>query len=231
MNTSEPLDGICDSEAARLLPWFVTGRLSAEDSARISRHLGDCAICRADYDEQCALRAAIRTEGPVEYAPQEGLAKTLARIDELARSDADRDLPVAAMPAPARRFGVTQWLIAAVLVQAIGLGTLIGALLTRSSTPAERPAYETLSAPSASTSVPVIRAVFAAPMTMAQLKTLLSAQHLLIVTGPTEAGVFTLGAVEPVVSDSEINSSLEGLRASPFVLFAEPVRTAGAKSP
>jgi len=229
MNSSEPLDGICDSEAARLLPWFVTGRLSAEDSARISRHLGDCAICRADYEEQRALRAAIRTEGPVEYAPQEGLAKTLARIDELARGDAGPALPAAAVPV--RRFGVTQWLIAAVLVQAIGLGTLIGVLLTRSSTPAQRPAYQTLSAPASGTSGPVIRAVFAAPMTMAQLKMLLSAQHLLIVTGPTEAGVFTLGAVESGGSDSEINSSLEGLRASPFVLFAEPVRADGAKSP
>ena len=233
MNKSLPIDSICESEAARLLPWFVTGRLSAEDGERVGRHLQECAICRADHEEQRALRSAMRDDGPVEYAPQAGLEKTLARIDELARSEPDPSFSAAAVQdvAPTRRFGLTQWLTAAVIVQAIGLGTLAGALMNRNSAKSYPAGYQTLSSPATATAGPAIRAVFAAPMTVGELKSLLSAQRLLIVAGPTDAGVFTLGTAEAPFSTDRLDASLTGLRASPHVLFAEPVDAAATKSP
>lgn len=233
MNHSLPVESICDSEAARLLPWFVNGRLSAEEGERVGRHLQECAVCRADLEEQRDLRAAMRDDGPVEYAPQAGLEKTLARIDELARIETDPLLGVEAAPEfpPSRRFGVTQWLTAAVVVQAIGLGTLAGVLMTRNPAKSDQLGYQTLSSPAPVAAGPAIRAVFAAPMTVGELKSLLTAQHLLIVAGPTDAGVFTLGAADAPLSADRLDASLSGLRASPHVLFAEPVNAVAVKSP
>ena len=107
---------ICEAEPARLLPWFVSGRLSAADSERVTQHLEHCEICRRDVAEQRALRATLRVSDSVEYAPQAGLAKTLARIDELTREPlagithlaGERERAV-----PRRRFSATQWLAAA----------------------------------------------------------------------------------------------------------------------
>jgi hypothetical protein len=233
MSTTLHETGICDSEAARLLPWLVTGRLSEGDAARVNRHLEECAICRADVGEQRDLRSALRTEGPVEFAPQAGLAATLARIDELAR---DVDPPVAASRpgresvAP-RRPGMTQWLAAAVVVQAVGLGVLAAAFLHGAPTARAPADYETLSSPTAIASAPLIRAVFDTSMTVGELKTLLTSQHLSIVGGPTEAGVLTLGAADSAVGAARLDASLAGLRANPHVLFAEPVAAARAKVP
>lgn len=216
---------ICDAEAARLLPWFVNGRLSAADADRVTQHLEHCGICRADVAEQRALRVALKSGGSVEYAPQAGLAKTLARIDELTRDtgagfDAE-PVPVAAGRS-VRRFGVTQWLTAAVIVQAIGLGVVGSAYLARPGTERSAPRYATLSAPALApaASGPHIRAVFAESMTVAELKSLLANQNLLIVAGPSEAGVFTLGL--SAAGEPRLEVPLAGLRASRQVLFAEP---------
>jgi len=229
---STDVDGsICDAEAARLLPWFVNGRLSAADVERVTQHLEHCRICRADLAEQRALRAALKAGSSVEYAPQAGLAKTLARIDELTREPAPAHEDARAgrdAERRRRRFGATQWLTAAVIVQAIGLGAIGGSFLVRQAGDRNQAPYETLSSPMPVANGPRIRAVLAEAMTIGQLKSLLAAQKLLIVSGPTEAGVFTFGAMDAAANRDRPDAPLAGLRADPNVLFAEPVRGDGA---
>jgi hypothetical protein len=221
------VDGhVCDAEAARLLPWLVTDRLSAADAERVTAHVEHCEICRADLADQRALRATMRSASAVEYAPQAGLAKTMARIDELAREPAaGPDVAATDRHARSRRpqFGVTQWLTAAVILQAIGLGAIGGSYLVRQPADRGKAAYETLSTPAAVTSGARIRAVFAEGMTIARLKELLAAQHLVIVSGPSEAGVFTLGSTEVAPDRDRRDLPLAALRADPSVLFAEPL--------
>jgi len=60
----------CNEEAARLLPWYVNGRLSAADTERVASHLQRCAICRNDAAQEASVHALLKTEGPIEYAPQ-----------------------------------------------------------------------------------------------------------------------------------------------------------------
>ena len=48
----------CGEEAARLLPWYVTGRLSPADLERVSSHLQRCAICRADVAHERQVQAS-----------------------------------------------------------------------------------------------------------------------------------------------------------------------------
>jgi anti-sigma factor RsiW len=213
----------CEAEAARLLPWFITGRLSAADSERVARHLEHCAVCRSDLGHDQALRAALKSEGPVEYAPQAGLATTLARINELTREAPSAGSPPAAAR-PARRRATTQWLTAAVIVQAIGLGVLGSALLGHSAADRASARYETLSAPAPAAHGPRIRAVFAPATTLAELKTLLAAHRLVIADGPSAAGALTLVAADA----AELEPLLAALRADRNVLFAEPALNDGA---
>ena len=219
----------CDSEAARLLPWFATGRLSAADSERVTRHLDTCGICRADLAHERILRTTLKADGPVEYAPQAGLARTLARIDELTRDAPPARGEIASrreVRPGRRRFTATQWLAAAAIVQAVGLGVLGGSFLGRPAAERGAASYQTLSAP-VSAAAPAaggarIRVVFVRSTTIGELSTLLGTQRLLIVTGPSDAGVFTLGASDPTPEPGRLEALLASLRADPHVLFAEP---------
>src|SRR5579872_3817530 len=138
--------GRCDEEAARLLPWYVTARLHAEDTHRVTRHLKRCAICREDVTRERELRALLKSDSALEYAPQPGLANTLTRMGELER-EAPPAAPVAAPRAPMRalRFTAVQWLSAAALVQAVAVGALGSSLLHHSDQLDRQPRYATLS--------------------------------------------------------------------------------------
>ena len=215
----------CDSEAARLLAWFVTGSLSAADAERVAQHVERCRICAADLAYERTVRATLKADGPVEYAPQAGLAKTLAHIDELTRESPSPpgERATGREVAPLRRrFTATQWLAAAAIVQAIGLGVLGGSFLSRPANERAGARYETLSAPTPVANGARIRVVFTRSMTIGELTALLGAQRLLIITGPSDAGVFTLGATDATLDRGRLDALLAGLRADPNVLFAEP---------
>lgn len=225
---------VCDAEAARLLPWLVNGRLAEAEAERVTQHVQQCAICRADLAEQRSLRAMLKADGRVEYAPQAALARMLARIDESARGAAPGPGrgPTGRDPDRARRrLGVTRWLIAAVIVQAVGLGVLGSAYLLRVGADRGEPRYQTLSAPAPAATGPRIRAVFTASMTVGELTQLLAARHLLVVAGPSDAGVFTLGVMDAAAGSERLETLLAALRADPRVLFAEPAAGEGARTP
>jgi anti-sigma factor RsiW len=210
----------CDEEAARLLPWYVAGRLSAADLERVSSHLQRCAICRNDLAHERAVQGLLKADTRIEYAPQAGLAKILSRIDEFGR-----EAPTAASATPAsratgRRFGPVQWLTAAVLVQALALGWLGASLRDRPRSDLSAAPYQTLSADSAPlVSGAHIRAVFAPAMTLAELKSLLSSNNLTIIRGPSDAGAYTLASTATVPGDLE--HVVTALRTDARVLFVE----------
>lgn len=228
----------CNEEAARLLPWYVNGRLSAADMDRVASHLQRCAICRDDLAREAAVHSLIKTDERVEYAPQAGLAKTLSRIDELARDapvhDHDRTDPGPAAWAPAsraeRRTGAVQWLTAAVVLQAVALGWL-GVSLRHASEGAAVPNYHTLSTDSRPVSAAHLRVVFDPVMSLAQLGALLTEDHLAIVSGPSSAGAYTLASTEPVTDAAQLDSVVARLRGDRRVLFAESAINDGSSRP
>ena len=230
----------CDEESARLLPWYVCGRLSAADIERVSNHLQHCAICRSDVAHERAVREILKADAPVEYAPQAGLAKILSRIDEFGRDAplatehppaavlAQEAKPAVAVPGTRRRFGAVRWLVAAVVVQAVALGWL-GATLRDRAASAQPGSYQTLSTdPSFSTdakaaaSGPHIRAVFAPVMTLGELKSLLAANGLVVIRGPSDAGAYTLAAADARIGAGVIERAVAALRSDARVLFVEP---------
>jgi anti-sigma factor RsiW len=215
----------CDEEAARLLPWYVTGRLQGADFERVSSHLQRCAVCRDDLAHERAIRGLLQADDSVEYAPQAGLAKTLSRIDELAR-DAPAVAPPSRAPAAAsrRRTGALQWLTAAVIVQAVAIGWLGTSARHRMEPEAAAGQYQTLSAdPLPAAAGMHIRAVFAPGVTLADLKSLLAANSLTVVHGPSDAGAYTLAPTDARASAGQLGTTVAALRMDDRVLFAEPV--------
>jgi hypothetical protein len=252
MNRPTTVEGCADA-AASLLPWFVNETLSAEDRGRVEAHLADCALCRAELAAERRIRTLLRQPEAVQGVPQLGLRKLLARIDE-ERPLAERPLaegqhavadvtPVHAThvahsaPAPgltrARRArrpwrtALTPWLAAAVVVEAIGLGVL-GAQSAHQRNGLESASYSTMTAIAPSvTDGPGFRVVFTPGMTLIELRDVLRAQRLVVVAGPSEAGVFTLRLAGGATDSGIGTDALATLRADPRVRFAEPVARAG----
>jgi Putative zinc-finger len=191
----------CEEEAARLLPWYLTGRLSAADLERVSSHLRHCAICRNDLAHERALLGLLKTNNRIEYAPRPGLAKVLS-------------------PGTRRRFGPVQWLTVAVLVQALALAWLGAASRYRPQSAMLPAPYQTLSADAVSpVAAPRIRAVFAPAMTLAELKALLASNDLTIVRSPSDAGAYTLASTRALPAGPE--PVVAALRTDARVLFVE----------
>jgi anti-sigma factor RsiW len=216
---------ICESEAARLLPWLVAGRLQPADARRVDEHLATCPVCRADFDEQRQLRELIRAEETIEHAPQPGLQKLMTRIEEL-----DRELPSVAPPGASAAVppaGVPRWLVAAVIVQALGLGLLGGIVWRNAETAIPSAPYQTLASPAPSTDrAPRLRVVFAPDMTLADLASVLGPMHGTIVAGPSDAGAFTVAFPDDRAHAAALDAHVTRLRADPRVRFAEAVVTA-----
>jgi putative zinc finger protein len=219
-----PEEGRCEEEAARLLPWYVAGRLDAADAERVTRHLERCAICRDDLAHERTLRALLKSESGIEYAPQPGLAKTLARIDELDREAPGMPLSPGTQPAvPMRRVTATHWLAAAALLQAVALGILGTLVYHRASDPSRDARFSTLTSATAPLSGAAhIRAVFSGTLPLSALKTLLTENSLTIVAGPSDAGAYTLALTTSQKDEGRVSRVVADLRSHPEVIFVEP---------
>lgn len=209
-------------QAWELIPWLVNGRATAEERRLVEEHLADCADCRAELELQRrigqAMRAEAAPEPPADHAP--ALRRLWQRIDA--------EAVAGAAPPPRRAGALARALLAAVVIEAVGIAALSAALLDRDAAP--RGPYVTLSAPADGAAHATIRAVLAPELSLDRLRILLGASHLQIVGGPSEAGVYSL-APRSLREDIGTPAALAQLRADPGVRFAEPVDAAAHPGP
>ena len=207
-------------EVAALLPWFVNGTLSEADRRRVDAHLSLCARCRDGAAAERALFERIRgSDNAVEYLPTASLQRFNARLS--AAESAPNGAP---RVSPPRAWRMPRALAAAVAVIALALGVWTVTGRQRSGVLATPPHYRTVTTPENRPSDEVIRAVFAPQVTVVELQTLLAAAQLKIVSGPSEAGVYSLAAI----STRPVDDSLAMLRRQPTVRFAERTRSEAA---
>jgi anti-sigma factor RsiW len=188
------------------MPWVLQGSAPQEQSEWLAQHLAQCPACRTEFEQQSRLRLALSLPAEVEPDPGRGLERLLARLDE--------PEPVHA-PQLARAPWLSRALVAAVLVQAIGIG-ILGARLW-SEQPA--PAYRTLSQDAVPTVAGAIHVVPDAGMKLAQWDALLRSLRLQVINGPNEVGAYT---VVPAGSAST-RETVERLRAAQGIRLAEPI--------
>ena len=221
------------------LPFFVNGTLRGEARSDVEAHLAHCAECRAEVAVQASVRDAIVHEDVRQETAQSSFDQLWERIsdhDAHAEGAAAMGAGVAAgtgmgggiravAPATtsARRSPagtMLKWLVAAVVVEGVGLVALGATTWNSNAGLSTRADYRTLSTPAITLSGGQIRAVFAPDLTLGNLQTMLSTARLSIVDGPTEAGVYTLTLDD---ENGNVDAALDGLRQSASVRFAEPI--------
>jgi hypothetical protein len=209
-------------EVSALLPWYVNGSIGEQDRQRVDAHLSACADCRNDLAQEQRVYRAMTAETAVEYMPAASLKRLQARLDGIGAAEANSPANAAAdarsAAAPGRRFMRWPGLMAAsIAVMAVALSLLAADRWLRfRGTPAQ-PNYYTVTTSAPRPQGEVIRAVFSPTITLVELQSILDEAQLRIVSGPTEAGVYSLAAK----SSRPVSSSLALLREHAKVRFAE----------
>jgi hypothetical protein len=209
-------------EISALLPWYVNGTIGEQDRQRVDAHLILCASCRDDLARERLICRSMTHETAVEHMPAASLKRLQARLDGMTAAPAEAapaDAPthVSAAQTPRRSAAWQAAMAASIAVAAVAL-SLLGAdrwLQFRARTSA--PSYYTVTTSAARAPGEVIRAVFSPTITLAELQAILNETQLKIVSGPTEAGVYSLAAN----SGRPVSSSLALLRGNSNVRFAE----------
>ncbi|MDB5987635.1 MAG: hypothetical protein JWR16_2688 [Nevskia sp.] len=212
-------------EAWELIPWVVNGTATPEQNRVVEQHLEDCGDCREELVFQSQLHAAMNPESTREAVPKPALDRLWQRIDgaaavQLSRTQRRRQRRIDS--------GFARGLLALVIVEAIGVATLGGALWKRGEAAAHTPVYRTLSTSTETSQHATIHAVLVPSLAVGQLQTLLSASQLQIVGGPSKTGVYALA---PMSSSVDTNMALAQLRADPNIRLAEPIDLAQRSPP
>jgi anti-sigma factor RsiW len=207
-------------EIGELLPWFINGRLSEADRQRVDAHLRVCEACTDELAAQQRIYGVMSVDAEVERIPVAGLNRLRMRIDGLDAvqvssapdPDAHGEAP-AGSNWPQRRSAIA----ASIALTAVGaLAALLWNQHERRIAPSN---YYTVTTAAPQPANTAIRAVFAPTVTLSELQGLLDDAHLKIVSGPTEAGVYSLA----MSGSASVDWSLQRLRGHEVVRFAESV--------
>jgi hypothetical protein len=202
-------------EVSALIPWYVNDTLADPERQRVDAHLGGCAVCRDDLAVNKSIFEGIDAQPALDYMPVASLKRLQARLD-VAQAQA---APSAVAPLEPSRSDVSWrgWMAASIAAMAVAVGLLAADRWVQFEARAKQPNYRTVT-----TSIPrpageVIRAVFSPSITLVELQTMLDEAQLKIVSGPTEAGVYSLASNSTLT----VRSSLALLRQHSSVRFAE----------
>jgi hypothetical protein len=207
-------------DISALLPWYVNGSIGEHERQRVDAHLILCAGCRGDLAQEQLIYQGMTADTAVEYMPAASLKRLQARLDGVviaAPPDPRADLPAAQQRRGRRPMRWQGLMAASVAVMAVALSLLAADRWMQSRAHASAPDYYTVTTPAPHAPGEVIRAVFSPTITLVELQAILDGAQLRIVSGPTEAGVYSLAAN----SGRPVSSSLASLRRDEKVRFAE----------
>jgi hypothetical protein len=202
-------------EICQLLPWYVNGTLDELVRQKVDAHLVLCPVCRDELSFERRVFAKIDGETAIEYMPGPSLKRLHARLNTLQNK--------AVLP-PEQSRNPTPWHVlaaASVVAVVVTTGVLLIDRWVQYRAAAMQPVYSTATNSSPRPRDEVIRAVFAPSVTLVELQAMLDEAQLRIVSGPSEAGVYSLASN----SDKPVRTSLEQLRRHSTVRFAEPTRS------
>ena len=230
-------------EAAELLPWHVTHKLSAEESRRVEAHLAHCPACRQEAEELKALEAAVVTSNEELPRPATNLmARVLDRVDAYERQQAGMKAE--------RSWNFWQWLgqpklalaqlMILILLASVAVFNLVRAGRFQSLAQRERQRAELLTAQLADEqkryrtlaettdgsqkNVAKLNVMFEPEASEKQIRELLSSINASISQGPSALGLYVIAIPvdEGLTPDVTQEAALKILRSKPrIVAFAE----------
>ncbi|TFW31399.1 zf-HC2 domain-containing protein [Duganella callida] len=195
-----------------LLPWYASGQLAPDETARVQEHLQGCAQCRRELDWERATRAQAAADPAL--PPGVDMERALAQLLPALGPSAD---DAAARPARVRWWRAAaanqpswlRWAMAAQWVAIVGLAALL-------MKPSEEPAYRVLGSGAAMAGNLVV--VFQPNTSERELRRILQAQNARVVDGPTVTDAYLL----TVPADNR-DHALQALRAESAVKLVEPL--------
>ena len=213
MSHRRPENSAEHHEVSALLPWYVNATLEDGARQRVEAHVGICMVCRDDLAAQRRICEAIAAQPALDYMPVASLKRLQARLD--AKQSGSE--PTHAPPAAYRAWPWRGWMAASVAVAAVAVALLAADRWVQVEARRSQPNYRTVTSVTARAQGEVIRAVFSPNITLVELQTILDEAQLRIVSGPTEAGVYSLASN----SNLTVRDSLALLRRHSTVRFAE----------
>jgi hypothetical protein len=201
------LRGSPHEQAQQLLPWYVNGTLEADEAAMIEAHLAACAECRADLAaEQVLAREVAALPLDVEHA----WSMLSDRIDA---AGPPRRL---AEPVPFLRRKVSiGWALGGPLAAAAAVAFAVAVVPGAPSPVGET--YRALgSAPTAAPGNALV--MFRPDARDSDLRAALTKAGARVVDGPTASGAYVLR-----IAPASRAQVLDGLRAMPQIVLAEPI--------
>jgi hypothetical protein len=193
---------------ADLFPWYLNGTLGGRERQRVEGHVQECSTCRDELAKERRIYEEMAAEPSVEYLPAPSLKRLQAAISGRGAEHTPSRAAVVRRLLPWRGLAAASIVVAAVAV----------AFLTANRWGYSRgPDYHTVTTSTVRPHDEVIRAVFAPTITLVDLQGILAEAQLRIISGPTEAGVYSLAAT----SRRPVSASLALLRNHPAVRFAE----------
>ena len=208
-----PLNPDAHAEVQVLLPWYVTGRLEADEHSQVEAHLAACPRCQAEVEAERRLQAAhmgIASPGDVERS----LAALRTRM--AASSPPAAPAPAARAPRAWHWSGVPGWLQGALALQFAVIVGLAGWLMA---TPDSD--YRVLGSAAAPGNVVV---KFHADAAEQDIRRALRASGARLVDGPTSTDAYLLA-----VPAGQEAWAIARLRAEPQVLLAESLGGEGPR--
>jgi anti-sigma factor RsiW len=206
-------------EVSERIPWYLNGTIGEDERQRVDAHLKHCTSCRNELAQDRLVYRGMNADMAVEYMPAASLKRLQARLDAVEAE------PPGHVPAekperpPMRRQGL---LVASIVVMAVAISILSVNQWLQFRALTAAPKYHTVTTPMPRAQGEVIRAVFSPTITLVDVQSILDEAGLRIVSGPTEAGVYSLAAN----SRRSVSSSLGILRGNAHVRFAESIQSA-----
>lgn len=202
-------------EVSALIPWYVNDTLADPERHRVNVHVGSCAVCRDDLALHKRLFEGIEAQPALDYMPMASLKRLQARLDAAQAQTASP--PMAPPPELSRSDTRRGWMAASIAGMAVAIGLLAADRWVQFEVRVNQPKYRTVTTSSPRPQGEVIRAVFSPSITLVELQTILDEAQLKIVSGPTEAGAYSLASNSTLT----VRSSLALLRRHSTVRFAE----------
>jgi len=216
MTNSSPFENSAEHhEVSALIPWYVNDTLTEQERQRVDVHVGGCVVCRDDLTAQQRVYEGIAAQPALDYMPMASLKRLQARLDAAQTQSASQQIPLLE---PKRGEAWRGWMAASIAVMAVAIGVLVADRWVRYEAHVTQPNYRTVTNSAPRPQGEVIRAVFSPTITLVQLQAILDEAQLKIVSGPTEAGVYSLASNSAGLT---VRSSLALLRQHSTVRFAE----------